>query len=561
MPNAQCPTPRSAPRRAFTLVELMVSVAMVLIIILGVNAIFKMASDTVNAGQALASANRDNRAVQTVLFDDFRTAVITDGPLLLIRSERVAAFRNREDELSDRDFDPAAGAVLQDQQIRTTDFDANNNEGEAGVRGEVTPPLVYNSRNHRIDRVSFFGNNLYRRQTGTEGAAGTTFIDDGTSFEAYHWYGHLDQPNGVRIGTSSRFNHQGPGEPRTTAAPNANNYYATDWTLGRSITLLKEDPVPVGTTRPPNFFPFEKFDGNFRTRLSPLNPGALANANDAGGAGTRDYFRSSRYDLAQTSINFFRQALMFDIANNNGGSIAIDAAAPAWYEILGGGDTAANLGLARFEGYAYPDRPLSPYGLARTVPVFVRGCTQFTVEYAGDYLNQDPTNGAIVGNYLSGAAGTDGQIDYMYVVEQTHPSEPMANVRRIRWYGMPRNVDTRDDVAGPVIAGAPAATPKAGNLYDVIPLRDLLSLTPGFTGLPADFFEHFDNLAAAANYAGAGAVPDDPRAVRYYAAWGPNDLAKGSPTRPKMIRITMTVDDPNGRMTEGQTFEYVIDLQ
>ena len=48
--------------------------------------------------------------------------------------------------------------------------------------------------------------------------------------------------------------------------------------------------------------------------------------------------------------------------------------------------------------------------------------------------------------------------------------------------------------------------------------------------------------------------------LRYYAAWAPNDLRKGSPTRPKMLRITMTVDDPNGRLTEGQTFEYVIDL-
>ena len=38
-----------APSHAFTLVELMISIALVLVIILGVNAIFKMASDTVNA--------------------------------------------------------------------------------------------------------------------------------------------------------------------------------------------------------------------------------------------------------------------------------------------------------------------------------------------------------------------------------------------------------------------------------------------------------------------------------------------------------------------------------
>src|SRR5215208_368980 len=97
---------RKSVRRAFTLIELMVSIAMVLIIILGVNAIFKMASDTVNAGQALALANRENRSVQSVLYDDLRLAVIDDGPMLLIRSERVASFRNRPDEVSDRDYDP-----------------------------------------------------------------------------------------------------------------------------------------------------------------------------------------------------------------------------------------------------------------------------------------------------------------------------------------------------------------------------------------------------------------------------------------------------------------------
>ena len=41
----------------------------------------------------------------------------------------------------------------------------------------------------------------------------------------------------------------------------------------------------------------------------------------------------------------------------------------------------------------------------------------------------------------------------------------------------------------------------------------------------------------------------------YTAAWGPNDT-----NRPKMIRIIATVDDPNGRLGVGQTYEYVINL-
>ena len=194
--------PRPA-RRAFTLIELMVSMAMVLIIILGVNAIFKMASDTVNVGMAMSAANRENQGAQSVLYDDFRTAVITDGPMLVIRSETVPAFRNAADEQADRDGLPL-----------TQDFDNNNVEGETGVPGELTPMLVTNSRNHRVDRVMFFANHLFRRQTGTDDGGTVTFVDDGTSNEAYVWYGHLDQPDFGKAlsGSRGRYEHRSPGE-------------------------------------------------------------------------------------------------------------------------------------------------------------------------------------------------------------------------------------------------------------------------------------------------------------------------------------------------------------
>ena len=527
-------------KRGFTLLELVVSTAMVLILVLGVNAVFRMASDTVHLGQALAAANRDNRAVQSVLFDDFRTALITDGPMLLIRSERVAAFRHRGDEGADGDGNPL-----------TVDLDADNKEGEAGVRGELTPPLVYNTRNHRIDRVAFFGANLYRRQTGTESAAGTTFIDDGASSEAYHWIGHLDQPDFSKpLASPGRFEHRSPGE--SPKSRNANNYYATDWVLGRSVTLVKEQPAPPGAATAPNYFDYQPGTAT-EPNLSPLYADSRARAKDR--RGVEDRLCWSRYDLAQTSARAFRQSLLH---YNSVRGLKIDDARPAWYELLGGEWGPA--GNARFQGYPYPDRPLTPYGLARTVPVFVRGCTQFIVEYAGDYLRQDPDNGAVTGSFIDGQSGVDGMVDYLYVVERPHPGEPPASVRRVRWYGMPRNVDAYDDAAGPVIAGAPASSPKQGNLFDVVPLRDLLHAAGYAARVPEDFFEHFENLDPVANYAAGGAVVGDPRDLSYYAAWGPRDLALGSLTRPTMLRITMTVDDSNGRATEGQTFEYVVDL-
>jgi hypothetical protein len=43
----------------------------------------------------------------------------------------------------------------------------------------------------------------------------------------------------------------------------------------------------------------------------------------------------------------------------------------------------------------------------------------------------------------------------------------------------------------------------------------------------------------------------------YVAAWGP-DTTEGLP---KMIRITVAMDDPNGNLKTPQWFEYVINLQ
>lgn len=533
--------------RGFTLIELMVSMALVLVIILGVNAIFKMTSDTVNAGQALAAANRDLRSSMTVVYNDFQNAVLTDGPMLLIRSERVAAFRTAADEQTDRDYNPS-NLVTHDQTIRTVDLNDDNKEGDPGVSGEVTGPFTYNTRNHRIDRVGFFASHLYRRQTGTEVPSGASrFIDDGASTEAYIWYGHLDQPDfKTTLATSGRFEHRSPGEwPKDK---NGNNFYATDWILGRSVTLLRETP-PAGQ----NYIAFNPTSPN---RLTPLSPDS-----ESAFPGIKERLYWSRFDLAQTSINAFKGSLQSDIANTNYGNNIVNN---TWYELLGG--EWANMGNARFQGYPYPDRPLTAYGLARTVPVFVRGCTQFIVEYAGDYLQQDPFTGAVVeaspgvpNTFVNGQ--TDGQIDFVLAPENPDPSVPVVvgapPVRRIRWYGMPRNIDTWDDpVQFPMIRGLGG---KSSTYYDVVPLRDILQ-NAGVTPDPATFFEHFDQLDPAQNYAAPGAVTPDPKRLRYYAAWGPSDLRKGSLTKPKMIRITMTVDDPNGRLTEGQTFEYVIDL-
>src|SRR5882762_1931281 len=75
--------PRCRP--AFTLVELMISIAMVVILMVGIHQIFKMTSDTVGMGQQLGSFARDNRSVQGIFHDDYQR-LMKDAPLFIIRS-------------------------------------------------------------------------------------------------------------------------------------------------------------------------------------------------------------------------------------------------------------------------------------------------------------------------------------------------------------------------------------------------------------------------------------------------------------------------------------------
>ena len=67
--------PRRATPTAFTLIELMVSIAIVLILVLGIHQVFKLTSDTVGAGQGLGSKARDFRAVQSTFYNDLSMTV------------------------------------------------------------------------------------------------------------------------------------------------------------------------------------------------------------------------------------------------------------------------------------------------------------------------------------------------------------------------------------------------------------------------------------------------------------------------------------------------------
>ncbi len=391
---------------AFTLVEVVIAAALAVIIMLGVNQIFKSTSDTIGAAQSISDATRDAQAAHAVLANDFAGAVTSGSPFIVLQSEYNAGL--------------TANPVY-----------LNRQQEQAGVSG-----------NFRTDRFCFYSRNFFRRQTGTSPA----FISSLTSNEAWISLSHLRIANKQNASVSADFSY--PGD--TSLAPNPNNYYACNWVLGRSAILLL----------PPSSISEAYLDVNTGAAIKiPVTVNTKAT--------TGELVQSSRYDLGGSTIDTDRTNLSDYITANPTNS---------WW----------NNYTYRFWCDPYPVRPLDSAKAARTTPYFLAHCSQFIVEFAGDFDG-------------------DSRID----------TNTVGSVQKIRWYGLQRlNAD-----------GTVAAN------------------TLSSYGVPAS-----SRVCERTSTTGT-----------YLCAWGPDTDAVGCPL-PKMIRIILTIEDPNGRLAEGKTFEYVFQL-
>ena len=360
---------------AFTLIEVMISIALVLILVLGINQVFKMAADTVGAGQALSSKIRDSRAAQSVFTKEL-AHVAPDGAFFMIDSRTIGAYRNAADQASDLDGNG-----------RTIDLNGNNVEGEPSVPGEILGYAIANTRNHRVDTLSFFARDLYPRQTGNAG----TYIANESSSEAMVTYGHLrvyDQTNSPDLDTSY------PDVGTGSATTNPKGFYADDFVLGRVIMLLS---TPSGT--PP--FPGSIYD---RTTPTPVQQSfwAVNQTNTVAdlaplGKVTQAYepvnptspiptITDARYDLAGTSISDFRARLLAYMA------AGFTYPQTDWWQYLGCSPVDLLIGgttyFGRFRCDPYPPKPLDSRKVAQASSPLLANCTQFSVEFAGDYFTQ-----------------------------------------------------------------------------------------------------------------------------------------------------------------------------
>ena len=168
-------------------------------------------------------------------------AALPDMPCLIIRSQGVYAFRNKADLEVDADQNPAT----QDLAGSGTEVGFNSLLGQrppapAGPAIHVRPRREPPADGHR---------RVVRRH--------------GSSFESYIVYGHLALPDNANTPAYHYPGDVAPGGPSAWQNFNPNNYFASQWVLGRSVFLLDPAP-PTGTA-------YYKRSGALN-KFSPLSP-------------------------------------------------------------------------------------------------------------------------------------------------------------------------------------------------------------------------------------------------------------------------------------------------
>lgn len=523
---------RVSRRSGFTLIEVMISIALVLMLTYGIAQVFKLSSDTVGTTQAVANFSRDQRAAGATLAEDFRNCA-SDSPLFLISSQvgydgpLGASPPPRSESLNNRTVFRGYPCGFKNALEESQSTDPNHDPTRYDVNGKqfFADFNMYTDRTPRMDRLGFFARGLYRRQT----ASNAQTYSGTTSNEAYIWYGLAAKP-GLPSGGAGVL-QKGSPYANNLYMTIPQNQYAQDRILGRMAILLKDSATVA--TDPIEFSNSLGFGGVF---TKPIDWDSQAWV--------------SYSDLALITIDQWRALSQpWFVGNKNG-----------WFATMEDNEhdplnsaqqkTIAKTPLLQkmWWGNCQPvlERPITSQKMAQSAPAFISHCTQFIVEYAGDYLAQDPVTGNITDSPLhvvNGVSGkTDGEIDFIMDhsnVDRSNPNQPNTTqgVKRIRWYGLPRSIHGDDHI----------------KIDDVVPLADVLE-NAGLVGIVAPWEKVLPNpsLRLLGNDYGRFKASNglSPQNFKYVCAW--RDDA------PPMIRILMKLDDPSGRLQEGQWYEYVL---
>jgi hypothetical protein len=245
--------------------------------------------------------------------------------------------------------------------------------------------------------------------------------------------------------------------------------------------------------------------------------------------------------------------------------------------------------------------------LSTCAPDLIRGCSQFVVEYAGNFYTKNVAGGAASGALYNGIVNPNTIANPASTTANPLPpiSAPVPDptgqldfyidangAQHTRWYGYPRSV-TGNAIGSQVWPNYPASNsnPLQPNTVsalsgDVVPLRDVLASlgwatvptalsAPSVTGNFADA-ERFSGDSNVGSYQG-GNTPFPSAGSNYWTAMTPSARELSSSSRytytaawgpdvhympfPKMVRIIIEVDDHEGRLNAPQRYEFVYDVQ
>lgn len=595
----------------FTLTEILIALALISFLLVGISRIFAMTSTTISKGQGVSQALRAHRAIQQTLSNDFLgysatgsidlsdsnsgmvplvipTGTSDGAPFLAISNFRVAAYAS-EGEWRTALNPPAATVAAYNfaatsNAIRTYD--------DAGTT-RIIPLNQYGFRNWRSDTIGFFTKGDFRSHSGSADSTGATAVysSDVRSQYAFTWYGHLEVFNSNGALLAHPANGYGPPgmwniQSGTGTEANRNNRFANQFRLGRGQFLLVEPEDSEGSnlggadrqykyftiiepsTRRPVPFIRRNWDGVEDTRdgttLTPLNLDSVTfqyrtstHRNDqlysTGSPNYNDSFAASGYDtpaaLGRTDI---MGAGMPELRQRARHLIAIGS---AWRNSL---PNTWNLRLlcnpflpqqvTRDDNGQDSPILFNSRVMGQRQNLLADSCSQFIVEYAGDFVTQNNATGA------PGPMTPDGVVDF--VIES-------GGLRQIRWYGMPRDVNGDGAIPG---LGNSARL----NSPDVIPLRDFAGTAFPFELVTPSAQSDYLNASVAANTNEPGGSNGNPNASSYRCVWSPTEFETPAATLtdgrelyhvPQMIRVIVEISDPKGRLDEPVTQEYVFPVK
>jgi type II secretory pathway pseudopilin PulG len=578
---------------AFTLVELIISIGMVLILMAGVVKVFKYATDAVGAGLAVSDIVRAQRSLATLIPADTQGLSINTNscPAILLDSQQndpnLPGAPNAIVTTSNGDFGVVGGPIYLDKNDQAT-LAANPNN--------LTTAQLQAAEQYRQDSFSFFTRGSFARQTGNDGIAGTggTFVSPISSSWAWIWYGQLWLPTNQfsATGQPSFFlpDNKTPSYPGIgDISSNPNNFYARQSQLGRVAILTMPKNFKTGITANPNdivlgYWPSGVISPQRQSFIQDQPPSTAAAPPPktlqslAYGSLSRDYkdgvnitatpatdpgvwtVQQSRYDLAGIdALGTGDPFIDYFIPRLNSAAVpplvVPQTYVPNWYVPVTDFISTAAITYQqslnyRFQANPFPVRNTSSATLtalissqaAQTVPLLAPACVRFYVEYAGDFVNQN-SNGTVnttrPGWNVAVATGANP-----YQPDGTDFYVDQSGARHIRWYGLPRSVrggvvDT--NVAGTNVGGVEVET------ADVLPLAYYCSSPPSVSSpITAPFESGVPAPAPVPTYS--------PQFNHYICAWG---STAGTP-RPTMFRITAELIDTNGRLNSPRVIQYIV---